>query len=455
MATPPGVQPAAGAPPSGGPRAGTGAATSRPRRRSRRIAIAGLATLAVAAAAFFLQREYRADRLSSSVRELIAARRFGEARPLIDRWLALRPRSAEGHFGRALVELGEGDLPRAAASLEEAHRLGLDRSRASSLRAVLQARSGRATEAEPALIRAFLDEAEPKADVAQELARRYLSTYRLGQARPVIERWRSQAPEDARPYLWLNEIESRTDGEPATQIENYRAALDRDPSLVSARLGLAAQLLKVSRLDEAEHEYRECLARKPADAEALVGLGRTLLRRGDVEAAARQFEAALEADPREPDGLRELAQIELSQGKDALACSRLEVLVQVEPHDHGVRYQYAQALRRAGEEARSREQFEKANALRRENERLVQLRSILLARPGDMEAQFEVASWLLEHGHDAEGLDWTRKILQSDPRHARTHRLLADYYAGKGNEGLANYHRLMAGGEAGAKKGPS
>ena len=65
--------------------------------------------------------------------------------------------------------------------------------------------------------------------VAKELARIYLSSYRLERAAGAIERWRALAPEDPEPYLWSNEILARSDAEPAIPIQNYRAALDATP----------------------------------------------------------------------------------------------------------------------------------------------------------------------------------------------------------------------------------
>ena len=41
---------------------------------------------------------------------------------------------------------------------------------------------------------------------------------------------------------------------------------------------------------------------------------------------------------------------------------------------------------------------------------------------------------------------WTSEILRTDPRHAPTHRLLADHYRKQGDAGLANYHMLMSSG---------
>ena len=42
---------------------------------------------------------------------------------------------------------------------------------------------------------------------------------------------------------------------------------------------------------------------------------------------------------------------------------------------------------------------------------------------------------MLEHGHDDEGLKWTREILRADPNHVPTHRVLAEYYQKHGDLG--------------------
>ena len=55
----------------------------------------------------------------------------------------------------------------------------------------------------------------------------------------------------------------------------------------------------------------------------------------------------------------------------------------------------------------------------------------------------EDAGWLIEHGHEEEGLDWTRLILAMKPNHPPTCRFLADYHASNGNQGLANDFRSL------------
>ena len=40
-----------------------------------------------------------------------------------------------------------------------------------------------------------------------------------------------------------------------------------------------------------------------------------------------------------------------------------------------------------------------------------ELQRALVANPGDLALQAEVARWMIEHGHEEEGVRWARKIL--------------------------------------------
>ena len=97
------------------------------------------------------------------------------------------------------------------------------------------------------------------------------------------------------------------------------------------------------------------------------------------------------------------------------ACRRFELLTQIEPYDHEIRYSFAQSLKLAGDAKRARTETELAARLRKEHDQIVQLRYKILKDPNDLESRFEVAKWMLEHGHADEGLKWTREILRANP----------------------------------------
>ncbi len=422
--------------------------------------------------------QYRTARLAARVRTLFAERRYDEARQPLEQWLRdsqgesqsadepqlqHRPRSrlaiamwlfslwernlqraGEAQYYRAWLALVDQDPRQTVESIEQAKRLGFDRSALEVLVGIHQARLRRLDVAEPILRAAFARNSEPRDLVARELASIYLATYRFPYAAPAIERYRELAPNDPRPYLWNNEINSRSGASPAILIRNYRAALERDPNLDKARLGLAEQLSKDQRFDEAEQEYRTYLKRNPRDVSALVGLGRNAFQNGDIAGATHEFEAALAIDPDRRDALKELAQLDLRFGRFDQARRRLERLSRLDPYDHEVSYTYAQALRLSGHLDQARIESERAARLRKEHEQIVQLRFSIVKDPNDVKARYQVARWMFEHGHADEGLKWAREILRADPHHSGIHQMLASYYAAHGDPGLANYHRTMA-----------
>lgn len=421
--------------------AADGARSRGNRNRLLRIA---LVLAALASVGFFVHRHRERRSLADQVRRLFDASRYDEARTPLARWSRLEPSSGEAAYFRAWLALVDDHPREVIEAVDRARSLGYDSSRLDCLVAVYQARAKRYSIAEPVLEAAYQAHTPPEALVAQELARIYLSTYRLGAAGAAIERWRALAPHDPRPYMWLNEIGARTEAEHSLMIQNYRAALELDPNLDEARIGLANELSKDRRFDEAEQEYQTYLKRKPGNVEALIGLGRNAFQQGDIEAALRDYEQALKADPRQPEALKQLAQADVRLGRMASARDRFKILTELDPFDYETRYSYAQTLRRLGDEDGFRRENAAAGRLRKENDEITQLRSDIMKSPDDVELRYRVAKWMLEHGHTAEGLKWTSEVLRVNPNHAPTHKILADHYAKNGEAGLANYHRLMA-----------
>jgi tetratricopeptide (TPR) repeat protein len=403
-----------------------------------------LAVVALGAGIVYAYQRYRISQLARLVRSSFTSRKYDAAEVLLRRWLEKEPGSGEAHYYRAWDALARNNPRETVESVDRSRILGFDSDRLDCVEAIFHARADRFSQAEPVLERAFQEQLEPQEMVAKELAKIYLSSYRLDRAAKVIERWRTLAPEDPEPCLLSNEIASRTSAETAVLIMNYRAALERDPNLDQARLGLAQELSNDRRFEEADQEFIRYLKRNPKDTAAFLGLGRNAFQQGNIEHASEFFEKALEINPRNVDALKELGQIDLRLGRVEKACERLKLLTQIEPFDHEVRYSYAQALNLAGDAIQSRKEMEVATRLRKEHDQIVQLRNVVLKSPRDIGARFEVAKWMMEHGHEDEALKWTKEILRASPRHAPTHGLLADYYAKRGEPGLANYHRLSA-----------
>ena len=108
----------------------------------------------------------------------------------LGRWLEAQPGSGEAHYYKAWEALARNEPREAVQAVDRSRELGFDADRLNCLAAIYHARAGRLGEAEPVLERAFLEQVEPQEMVARELARLYLSSYRLDRAARAIERWR-------------------------------------------------------------------------------------------------------------------------------------------------------------------------------------------------------------------------------------------------------------------------
>lgn len=413
------------------------------------LLIAG--SLAVVPVCIAWVRDRRAvERDARAAREAVAMGRAAEAREPLRRWLAARPTSAEAHALMALEALADGDLAGVTRFLNEARNLGYPKDRVERVYAITLTRIGRLAEAEPILTRVRAAEAGPDPLVDDALVRIYLPTYRLAEASDVIRRWMRDVPSDARPYLWLTEVDSRVDGgDPGAQERHFREALARDPDLDAARLGLAEALARAHRNDEAEVEFRRYLARNPDDPAAMAAAGRSALERGDLDLASERLARALERAPADADALKGAAELDVRRGDLASALRRLDGALRADPIDQEALNRRAAVRARLGDRDGAEADRSALEQLRRDQAELLALRPRALAAPRDSDLAYRVAAWMFAHHLDDQGLGWARAALASHPDHGPTCRLLADYYAGRPDQaGLANYYRLKA--ESGA-----
>jgi tetratricopeptide (TPR) repeat protein len=390
-----------------------------------------------------LREQVNIAAVARSARAAVSDGRVVDAERLLDKWTALRPRDGEPHYYRARLWVTVDRPVEAMNALRQALDCGYPEVPIYILRAVLEARADRFATAEPVLLSAIETSAEPAPEIAEGLARIYLGTFRLAEATRTLEHWMRIAPRDARPYLWRNTISEKFGADNSAQIYNYRVALRLDPKLDKARLGLADLLRKSHNVDEAAVEYAVFLERNLKSVEGHDGAGQIALLKGDLAGAARHFDMALSVEPDDPVALRETGLIHLRTGRFASALDLFKKAVDLAPFDPEVRFDYARALEEAGDKAGAVKEIEATQRLRTDERRIDELRQELARRPDDADLRSEAAKWLLDQGHEKEGLEWTELILRQVPGHPQTCKLLADFHARRGNAGLANYYRMM------------
>lgn len=395
-------------------------------------------------AAWFWRPKPGEPSAAREARAAIAAGRYDDASAALERWRKAAPDDPTADYVRGRILIEHGSVVEASEALKKAAAAGLPERETSLLRALIAARINRYSEALPALFDAFVYGRTPDRQVYKALAKVYLETYELGRASTVLARWAEDFPDDPKPHLWRAEIHARDGGDPGAVVFDYQDALDRDPNLFPARLGLADALRQLHRTQEAAAAYDVCLKADPDNAAAHFGMGRNLLEQGEEEAAVRHLARASELDPANPDPLKNLAEAAVRRADWPAALEFLDRATALDPNDAAVRYRRGVILAKLERADESRAELAEAARLRADVARLNSARSHLVGNPNDRNTQLVIARWMFEHGRAEEGVRWAVRILADQPGDPEASRLLVDYHEGRGETGLANFHRLHA-----------
>ncbi len=413
--------------------------------RRNRWTFAAFIALAMLAAIGFVAWEWPAWEFAREARRDLNAGRYGEAQASAERWLRLRPNSAEAHYIRAKSAMALDRYRDFAESLLKARALGYPETSLEVLQALNDAKSGRLDLARPVLLRAFNESTEPDLMVNEALSRLLMELYDWPHAGGVLKRWGEHAPNDPRPPLWHAAVNRRRDSDPKVILGDFQEALRRDPNLLEARLGVAEELARTGKYREAAVEYDAYLAKVPDDPTALLGAGRVALELGKLELAVQRFDRVLTLDPENAEAHVEKAKFSRLQGDEADALRHLDKAIELKPYETAPHYNRRLALLRLGRTDEARKEQEAIDLIKADLDRMNELQERLNKSPNDPNLQSRLALWMLTHGFDQEGLKWAGKILTDHPGHRETCLILARYYEQKGNpEQAAHYQSLIS-----------
>lgn len=109
---------------------------------------------------------------------------------------------------------------------------------------------------------------------------------------------KSSVPGDVAATTLLNIAERlRSSGDPTTAVSFYRRAMNMDPHLQAAYIGLGETLLSVGAPNEAVEAFHDALGQWPNDPAALRGLGLSLVALDRPSEAIDTLNRAIKADP--------------------------------------------------------------------------------------------------------------------------------------------------------------
>lgn len=393
--------------------------------------------------------------------QLWAAYHWYQARAALARYHPEAARPALARCGRVWRESAtvalvatraawqDGDMEAAAAHLRDAQRRLGGATEATAFEwALANAAAGNVSDVEEYLQKRATQAPETDGPLVWEaLAMGYLRVYRILDAMACVETWLRREPDNVRA-LELRGQTYVTGKGVVRGSEDYRRALERDPTRAATRRRLIDALISLGTYDEAAFHLEYLGAQRGDDPGLASRLARCYILLDRRAEAARLLDVVLARYPDDGLSLRTRGQLALTDPRNpdpATAEADLRRAAQLLPEDYQTQNLLFQALQQQGKVAEARAQLELAEAVRDRAERLGELTSRKLAEfPLDPALHYEMGKLLLDTGRTEVGLQWLNTALKLDPGHRPSHQALAEYFRSTGDGTRAEYHRRLA-----------
>ncbi|HEV3119006.1 MAG TPA: tetratricopeptide repeat protein, partial [Gemmataceae bacterium] len=360
-------------------------------------------------------------------------------RECLERW----PLDADAHFLLARTCRRQDDIAGCLRHLDDASVLQWPRQEIDFEYSLWRAQTGDLRTTEPGLRSRLASYTPDEELILEALCKGCLETHLLADVRQWSERWMEHFPQAYLPYLYRGrsfEI-GRSLDRAAT---DYEQVLKQKSDQPQALLSLAGVCMLQEKFAAALQHYETYFTRSPDDVAALLGAANCALSLGRPENARAYLDRLFARQKEHPGGLLLEAKLELDANRPAAALEFLKRAEAVAPHETDITYALLQAHQRLGHAVEVKEIEKRLEELRQRFKRLEELRKQIARDPDNVPLRFEAGNVCLALGHDDEAIRWFHSVLQLDPEHAPTHRLLADYFHRLGDEQRAELHRRQA-----------
>jgi tetratricopeptide (TPR) repeat protein len=291
----------------------------------------------------------------------------------------------------------------------------------------------------------WIEQGHPDAPfIFEAMIRGYLRTYRLSEARRLLQYWRQTQPDNPQTYFVEGELHD-CELLASDAAASYQQVLQIDPEHEEARLNLTAALLEQKAFAEAIPHLEHLRQRQPDNLQTAVRLAACLAFQGQQQEAVNLLDDVLARQPDFAPALAERGKIALTQEEYAAAENWLRQAVERNPSDQPVRYSLVQCLRRLGKETEAQQQEQQLHQLEADLKRIGKIaRQDMPQAPHNAALQCELGVILLRNGFVEQGLRWLNRAVQQDGPCPAAHQALADYYQRIGNAEQAELHRRSA-----------
>jgi tetratricopeptide (TPR) repeat protein len=266
----------------------------------------------------------------------------------------------------------------------------------------------------------------PESNPGREAAETKIDQRDFEAARPLLQKYLSQHPGDARALFDLGYVED-AGGHDEAAAADYRKAIAADPKQFEARLALGLLLAHQAKFDEAREQLQQATLLSPeppnpaAQAEAFRSLAE-LDRSSDPPAARDALMAALRLSLETPNDLLLTAQIAEANGDLELAQTAYQRVLASHPAVSASMQSAANAG--LAQLLLKQQKYSDAEPL---------LKSALERDPRDPGLNAQLATALLAEGKDDEALPVLETLRQLEPGNASVDQMLADAYSQAGH----------------------
>jgi tetratricopeptide (TPR) repeat protein len=243
-------------------------------------------------------------------------------------------------------------------------------------------------------------------------------------ARPLVEKYLKEHPNDARGLFDLGYLEQAAQRDDAA-IDDYRKAVASDPKQFEARLALGLALARQNKQDEAREQIQVATLLSPstpnpsAQAQAYRALAE-LDRVRDPEVARESLLSALRLSPETPQDLLLTGQIAEAREDGATAETAYRRLLTQQPQSALA----TQATSGLVHLLLKQQKYQDAESL---------LKTALARDPDDPSLNAQLATTLIAERKDPEALPVLEKLRGLEPNNPAVDRMLADAYSQAGH----------------------
>lgn len=335
---------------------------------------------------------------------LLLVGRLDEARPDIQRALAIDPRSSDAYSLLAVIAVVENDKDQALVRADEA------------------------VEADPA---------SPAARIALSYAQQ--AQFNIEQARSSVQKAVDLDPESALAWARLSELDMSS-GNLDRALEAGKRAASLNPGVAKTQTVLGfAYLIRID-TRAAEAAFEKAIELDQVDPLPRLGLGLAKIRRGDLQGGREEIEIATSLDPETSLIRSYLGKAYYEEKRDAAAGTQFELAEGLDPNDPTPWFYDAIRKQASNRPVEALEDIQRSSAL---NDNRAVYRSRLLLDDDLAARSASTARIYSDLGFEQLALVEGWKSVSIDPGNFSAHRFLADIYADVPRHDVARVSELL------------